>query len=197
MIDVKSSFGESLRRIRTEKGMSQQQIAELLYVDRSTVANWESGRRMPDYTIVTKLAKLLNVDSEVFLDSVNAEKPIVMMVDDEKIILTGGIPILKRVMPKAEIVGFTKASEALQYAMTHKVALAFLDIELRSETGLELCRKLLKVNPRMNIVFLTAYMDYSLDAWETGACGYLMKPLSDKKVEAQLRLLIYPVRGLK
>ena len=184
MIDVKSSFGESLRRIRTEKGMSQQQIAELLYVDRSTVANWESGRRMPDYTIVTKLAKLLNVDSEVFLDSVNAEKPIVMMVDDEKIILTGGIP-------------FTKASEALQYAMTHKVALAFLDIELRSETGLELCRKLLKVNPRMNIVFLTAYMDYSLDAWETGACGYLMKPLSDKKVEAQLRLLIYPVRGLK
>ena len=177
--------------------MSQQQIAELLYVDRSTVANWESGRRMPDYTIVTKLAKLLNVDSEVFLDSVNAEKPIVMMVDDEKIILTGGIPILKRVMPKAEIVGFTKASEALQYAMTHKVALAFLDIELRSETVLELCRKLLKVNPRMNIVFLTAYMDYSLDAWETGACGYLMKPLSDKKVEAQLRLLIYPVRGLK
>ena len=160
--------------------MSQQQIAELLYVDRSTVANWESGRRMPDYTIVTKLAKLLNVDSDVFLDSVNAEKPIVMMV-----------------MPKAEIVGFTKASEALQYAMTHKVALAFLDIELRSETGLELCRKLLKVNPRMNIVFLTAYMDYSLDAWETGACGYLMKPLSDKKVEAQLRLLIYPVRGLK
>ena len=167
--------------------MSQQQIAELLYVDRSTVANWESGRRMPDYTIVTKLAKLLNVDSEVFLDSVNAEKPIVMMVDDEKIILTGGIPILKRVMPKAEIVD----------AMTHKVALAFLDIERRSETGLELCRKLLKVNPRMNIVFLTAYMDYSLDAWETGACGYLMKPLSDKKVEAQLRLLIYPVRGLK
>ena len=30
----------------------------------------------------------------------------------------------------------------------------------------------------MNVIFLTAYREYALDAWETGACGFLVKPLT-------------------
>lgn len=40
---MKVSFGESLRRLRMERSISQQQLGNLLHVDRSTIAKWESG----------------------------------------------------------------------------------------------------------------------------------------------------------
>ena len=50
--------------------------------------------------------------------------------------------------------------------------------------------------PHTNVVFLTAYAEYSFDAWDTGACGFLLKPLSAQSVRGQLGRLRYPVRGL-
>jgi YesN/AraC family two-component response regulator len=53
-------------------------------------------------------------------------------------------------------------------------------------SGLELCRELLGINPRTNVIFLTGYRDYALDAWDTGAKGFLLKPLTAESVRAQL-----------
>ena len=61
--------------------------------------------------------------------------------------------------------------------------------------GLDLCRDLLTINPRMNVIFLTAYMEYSFDAWDTGACGFLLKPVSETAVKKQLTKLRYPLKG--
>ena len=107
-------------------------------------------------------------------------------------ILTGGLPVLEEVMPNANITGFTDANEAIEYAKSNRLVLAFLDIELRDTTGLELCRKLLRINLRTNIVYLTAYSDYSLDAWSTGASGFMLKPLTPEGVREQLNNLRYP-----
>ena len=41
-------FGEQLRRAREEKGMTQQSLAEQLYVTRQAVSRWECGDRYPD-----------------------------------------------------------------------------------------------------------------------------------------------------
>ena len=41
-------FGNTLSRLRAERGLSQQELADQLHVTRSAVANWESGHRMPD-----------------------------------------------------------------------------------------------------------------------------------------------------
>ena len=57
-------------------------------------------------------------------------------------------------------------------------------------------RELLEINPRTNVIFLTAYMGYSFDAWSTGACGFILKPISASEVRKQITLLRYPVRGL-
>ena len=62
-------------------------------------------------------------------------------------------------------------------------------------SGFDLCRALLKCNPRTNVVYLTGYRDYSFDAWETGACGFLMKPLTAEAVRKQLGLLRYKIPG--
>ena len=72
------------------------------------------------------------------------------------------------------------------------MALAFLDIELRNTSGLDLCRALLKINPRTNVVYLTAYSEYALDAWSTGASGFMLKPITPEGVREQLNNLRYP-----
>ena len=92
------NFGETLKKARMKKGLSQQQLAELLYVDRSTITNWEGNRRIPDFAMISKLSKQLGVDINIFLDSVENEKPVVIMLDNEKTILNYGVPLLKKVL---------------------------------------------------------------------------------------------------
>ena len=43
-------FGKRIRALRQEKNLSQQQLADLMFVTRKTVSNWENGNRMPDIT---------------------------------------------------------------------------------------------------------------------------------------------------
>lgn len=95
-------------------------------------------------------------------------------------------------MPNAIITGFTKPSEAIEFARANRIVLAFLDIELGKTNGLDLCRTLLALNPRTNVIFLTAYVEYSFDAWSTGASGFTLKPITPESVRAQLKNLRYP-----
>ena len=194
---MSASFANSLKSLRTARGLSQQQLATKLFVDRSTVARWESGDRVPDLVIVPRIAECLGVDATVLFSAVQAdEAPQVIVVDDERIALTGAIAVLEETLPKTAITGFTRPSDALAFAQTHPVAIAFLDIEMRHTSGLDLCRDLLEIRPHLNVVFLTAYRDYSFDAWDTGACGFMLKPITSDGVLKQIERLRYPVAGL-
>ena len=115
-----------------------------------------------------------------------------MIVDDERVILKYNASIIEKVMPNAETVCFTKPSEAIEFAKKRRVDLALLDIEMGSISGLDVCRKLLEINQRTNVVYLTAYRDYSFDAWDTGACGFLLKPIKPEDVKKLLAKLRYP-----
>lgn len=191
---MKKRFAETLRKLRVDRGFSQRELAEVMYVAQSTVARWENGTRLPDATMMSHLAQCLNVDMGTLLNAAteSIDLPSVIMVEDRKIILAGGLSVLKEVMPYATVVGFEWPSEAIQYANENRVALAFLDIELGDMSGIDLCRALLDINPRTNVVFLTAYADYALDAWSTGASGFMLKPITPEGVRAQLASLRYP-----
>lgn len=196
---MRISFGETLRRLRMERGLSQQQLADKLHMDRSGIAHWESGRRAPDVVMLSRLSQALGVDLSFLMRAMDEpdERPKVILVDDEKLILSGGIPVLEEALPAAEVTGFTIPSRALTYARKNQVALAFLDIELGRISGLDVCRALLELNPRTNVIFLTAYKEYSFGAWETGACGFQLKPLTVEAVRKWLPRLRYPVSGLE
>ena len=191
------NFSETLRRLRTEKNLSQLQLAEMLFVDRSSIANWEAGRRIPDAVLISRIADAFDVDIDTLLRSSEDidKKTNIIMVDDEKVILQGTIPVLEKVFPDAAITGFSRPSNALSFAANNSIQLAFLDIEMGKTSGLDLCRELIAINPRTNVVFLTAYMDYSFDAWSTGAGGFLMKPLTEEDIRRQLPMLKYPLSG--
>ena len=192
---LNTQFAETLRKLRVEKGLSQAQLSEQLFVNRSTVARWENGTRLPDALMIARLSRILDVDLNTMLSlTVKADRsPCVIMVDDRKFVLNGGLPILREVLPDATITGFTRPSQAIEYAKTHVVSLAFLDIELGKTSGFDLCRTLLDINPYTNVVFLTAYVDYSFDAWGTGASGFMMKPITPEGVQKQLKTLRYPL----
>lgn len=187
-------FAKTLRELRIERGLSQRELATAMYVSQPTVARWENGSRLPNVAMVTRLAKCLDVDTSVLLDSMseNDYSPNVIMVEDRKVILTGGLSVLEQAMPDATIVGFEWPSEAIEYAIENRVSLAFVDIELGGESGFDLCKSLLDINPRTNVVFLTAYAEYSLDAWGTGASGFMLKPITPEGIRAQLSDLRYP-----
>lgn len=192
------SFADKLRRLRVEKGLSQQQLAMKMFVDRSSIARWESGSRLPDLILIPRLAECLGVDVLTLLpeDDGRGRTPCVILVDDEKPILSGELRMLTATLPGAEIAGFTHPSEALAFARGNPVNLAFLDIELGKTTGFELCDKLLEINPMTNVIFLTAWPDYSLKAWGSAACGFLVKPLMPEDIKLVLTKLKHPIRGL-
>ena len=165
-----------------------------MFVNHSTIARWENASRLPDATMIPRLAGCLGVDVNTLfqLAAQSEESPNVIMVDDSKVILADGLAVLGEVIPNATITGFIWPLEAIEYARMNRVALAALDSELGTASGFDLCRTLLEINPRTNIVFLTAYGDYSLDAWKTLASGFILKPLTPEGVKEQLKRLRYP-----
>ena len=187
-------FADTMKKLREEKGLSQNEIAKRMYVTRSTVSRWESGLRLPDATMIARLSEVLGVNVNFLLNAAaqSDDKHIVIMVDDNKVVLNGGMPIIEEVIPNAAVTGFTKPSEAVTYAKANRVTLAFLDIEMADISGLDVYRDLLKINPRTNVVYLTAYKDYSFDAWDTGAVGFMLKPLTPEGVKKQLKKLKFP-----
>ncbi|MBQ7676981.1 MAG: response regulator [Lachnospiraceae bacterium] len=188
-------FADNLRRLREERGLSQKQLGNQMFVNHSTVARWENGSRLPDAAMVLRLAKCLGVDANMLfqLAAQSEESPNVIMVDDSKVILADSLAVLEEVMPDAAITGFIWPKEAIEYARTNRVELAVLDIEIGNSSGLELCHTLHEINPTTNVIFLTAYADYSLDAWQTEAGGFLLKPLTAEAVRDQLKRLRYPL----
>ena len=191
-------FAETLKKLRTEKGLSRKDMEERLFVTRSTIARWENGTRLPDAAMITRLSKALDVDVNILLSAAlqSDDCPNVIIVDDNRIILSGALPVLEEVLPNANVTGFTKPDEAIDYAKANHVALAFLDIEMGKVSGLDVCRELTAFDPRINVVYLTAYREYSFDAWSTGACGFLLKPITAQGVSEQLGRLRYPIGGL-
>ena len=188
-------FSETLRKLREEKGLSQKQLGKQLFVNHSTIARWENGSRVPDAAMILHLAKCLDVDANTLLQiaAQSEETPNIIMVDDSKVILSEGVAILEEALPNATIAGFIWPREAIEYAKMNRIAMAVLDIELGASSGLDLCHTLLEINPHTNIIFLTAYADYSLDAWQTGASGFILKPMTPESLKEQMNKLRYPL----
>jgi transcriptional regulator with XRE-family HTH domain len=187
-------FANTLKELRTKKGLSQIQLASLMFVNKATISKWESGSRLPSADMITRLARILEVDVGTLFSTASEsdESPNIIMVEDNKPILAYNLLILEEVVPNAMIAGFNWPQEAIDYAKANRVDLAILDIELGTISGLDLCHTLLEINPCTRVVFLTAYPDYSLDAWNTGACGFMVKPLTPEGVRRQIKILRLP-----
>ena len=192
-------FGNRLRELRTEKGLSQRQLADMMMVSRGAIFNWETGKRLPDISMLARLARCLGVESYVLLDAMQGteETVNVIVVEDMPALLRGSVRMLEEELPEIEICGFVSAEEALRFAQTSRVVLAFLDVELGGEmNGLALAKKLTEIDPRTNIVCLTGHAEYMQEAAYEHFSGYILKPLTPERIRHELSHLRFPVRGL-
>ena len=67
-------FGERLKQAREKKGMTQQTLAERLFVTRQTVSRWENGVRYPDILTVRKLSEILEISLDDLLSQENPKQ---------------------------------------------------------------------------------------------------------------------------
>ncbi len=77
-------------------------------------------------------------------------------------------------------------NEALDAVSTHDPAIILLDIEMPGETGLEAAKKIAELDSPPAIIFTTAYDQYALEAFETSASSYLLKPVQQDQLNDAL-----------
>lgn len=117
----------------------------------------------------------------------------IIAVDDEKLALEALTDSISEAVPGADIQAFRKPSEALLFVRENPCDIAFLDIQMRGMTGLELAQKLKDVHGNINIIFVTGYSEYTLEAFRVYASDYLLKPTTPEKVRQAMEHLRNPV----
>lgn len=120
----------------------------------------------------------------------------ILIVDDEPMVLEETRDIVTKVRPEAEICLMHASRAALEIAEKERFDVAMLDIEMPGINGLELAGRLKELNPAMNIIFVTAYSEYAVDAFSLYVSGYLMKPLRRQDVEKAFENLRYPMERI-
>ena len=121
----------------------------------------------------------------------------IIAVDDEKLALDTLVDSIEKAVPDASITGFRKPDDALQFIRENDCEIAFLDIKMRGMTGLELAKRLKDIRGDINIIFVTGYSEYSLDAFRLYASDYLLKPATSDAVKQAMEHLRTPVNPIQ
>lgn len=118
----------------------------------------------------------------------------VIIIDDEKIAITVLNEMLKP-YDNLNVVGtFTDPNDAYDQLLKLSPNVIFLDIELKNANGIEFAEKYLTLMPDIEIVFVTAYSEYAIEAFELNAVDYLLKPIQEQRLENSITRLnnLYP-----
>jgi DNA-binding NarL/FixJ family response regulator len=116
-----------------------------------------------------------------------------LLVDDHQMVLDGLGAMLRPHADEAVVVASTTDPEqARRLAVDTHADIALVDVRMRSTSGLELCRELLRLAPETKVVLLTVYDDeqYLFEALRAGASGYLTKQVVAEELLAHLRRVL-------
>ncbi|OAS18365.1 response regulator [Paenibacillus oryzisoli] len=106
----------------------------------------------------------------------------VLIVDDEQAMLK----VMRRLLGKIdgiEIAGqFQNAEDALELVKREEVDIAFVDIRIAGDSGLELARRMRAVQSKLEIVFVTSHSDYAYESFDAYPLDYMVKPVSAKRL---------------
>ncbi|MFC5701389.1 response regulator [Cohnella faecalis] len=105
-----------------------------------------------------------------------------ILIDDEEIALDVLEILLLEIGGIAVAGKFRLAADAIECAAGLKPDLIFLDIEMPGTNGLAAAELLLSRYPDAEIVFVTAHHQYAVEAFDTNAIGYLLKPVAKEKL---------------
>lgn len=118
----------------------------------------------------------------------------IIAADDEKSALNILTRAIYEAVPDVELRTCNSPSEVIHEVSEneYKPDVAFLDIEMPGMTGLALARILKMAYPKINIVFVTGFSDYAMEAIALRPSGYIMKPATRDKILSELDNLRHP-----
>lgn len=116
----------------------------------------------------------------------------ILIVDDEELSLQDTYDVVCRVSPDSEYKLFRFSDDVLQYLAQESADVVFLDIEMPGADGLTLAGEIKLRCPHCNIIFLTGYPHYALEAHGLYVSGFLLKPAVEEKVCRSLQNLRHP-----
>ncbi|KFC63212.1 MULTISPECIES: LytTR family DNA-binding domain-containing protein [Massilia] len=107
--------------------------------------------------------------------------PTAIIADDERLMRDQLRLRLSEAWPELDIIGEAKnGEEAVELVEQLKPDLTFLDIRMPGKTGMEAARD---IGDRSQIVFVTAYDQYAVEAFERGAIDYVLKPTEPERLK--------------
>jgi DNA-binding LytR/AlgR family response regulator len=113
--------------------------------------------------------------------------PTALLVDDEPNLSRHLGRMLERTWPALEVIGTAgNGVDALALAANHHPDVVFLDIHMPGMNGLQVAERL---PPGTRVVFITAYDEYAVQAFEAAAVDYLLKPVSEQRLAATVQRL--------
>jgi len=122
---------------------------------------------------------------------------IIYIVDDEKNNVELLEEYLKRLELNATIECFISPLMLLEKEKQIPCDIAFVDVSMPELDGINLASELKKIKKDTNIIFVTAYEEYTLEALNLFASGYLLKPVILDEIKEQLNNLRYPINNQK
>lgn len=118
----------------------------------------------------------------------------IIATDDERIALQAMVSAIREALPEAGVHAFRKGSDAILFARENHCDIAFLDIQMGSMSGIALAKYLKDINPKINIIFVTGYTQYTGEALSLYVSGYIMKPATKEKIVKELENLRHPLK---
>ena len=110
----------------------------------------------------------------------------ILCVDDALPIMEDTVDMCRKLLPEAEVTGFTRPKQAAEWLENNSVDLALLDIDMPEINGLMLAEKLKQKHPDAAVIFLTAFPQYAVQAIKLRASGYLLKPVSPEELKEEV-----------
>ena len=108
----------------------------------------------------------------------------VLVAEDEAPQREALVALLRRLLPEAELAVMEDGLEALEWLNEHHADLAFLDVRMPGASGLQVAAVVIEAGG--DVVFTTAYEAHAVKAFEQGAVDYLLKPLSEQRLEQSI-----------
>lgn len=113
-----------------------------------------------------------------------------VLAEDEALLRQALLQHLREVWPELDIVAeCADGGSALEAIAETQPDVAFLDIRMPGLTGLEVAAASLSASPRTQVVFVTAYDQYAIDAFDKGAVDYLLKPVEPARLAQTVQRL--------
>ena len=116
---------------------------------------------------------------------------LMLIIDDEQDARSYLSTVLRQVVPDAELMQADCYEQAMEVFRSHKVDVAFVDVEMPGVDGLTLIREISSLQPQTNMIVVTAYPRYARDALKLYVSGYLDKPVFPEDVRNALQHLRY------